>query len=184
MSEIHLGDRIRSLRTEQDLSIRKLASKAGITASMLSQIEKDQTNPSINTLRAVAQALDMPICAFFNDEKCGSQVVRPGKRLEISFKNGPGVSYELLTPDTRGDMVFCVMTVPAGSSSSDELRSHEGEEAAYMLSGEKTELELEGRSYTLFPGDSIRIPPRACHVWHNTGSEDASVIIAVTQPAL
>ena len=51
MQDIHLGKKIQTLRTERGLSVRKLASAAGITASMLSQIENEQVNPSIQTLR-------------------------------------------------------------------------------------------------------------------------------------
>ena len=57
MDAFNLGKRIQAIRGDKGLSIRKVAGMAGITPSMLSQIESGQVNPSINTLRAIAQTL-------------------------------------------------------------------------------------------------------------------------------
>ena len=68
MEELHLGKKIQSIRLERGLSVRKVAGLAGITPSMLSQIENDQVNPSINTLRTVAQVLETPLYALFQED--------------------------------------------------------------------------------------------------------------------
>ena len=60
LEELNLGKKIQAIRTKCSLSVRKVASLANITPSMLSQIENEQVNPSINTLRSIAQVLEPP----------------------------------------------------------------------------------------------------------------------------
>lgn len=183
LEDINIGKKIQELRTKQGLSIRKLSSAAGITASMLSQIENDQVNPSINTLRALADALEAPLYHFFKEETESQPVVTPHSRKTIGRKNEPDVLYELLTPDTRGSIEFCMMVIPAGSSSASHAQSHVGEEVAFLYSGETVDLEIDSRRYTLRQGDSIRIPPQAQHAWHNQTNAPVQVIFAITPPS-
>ncbi len=183
LEDLNLGKKIQSIRAGQGLSLRKAAGMAGITPSMLSQIESGQVNPSINTLWAIAQALETPLYAFFREQPANDPVVHPMERRTIGSKSEPDVRYELLTPDTRGDIEFCMMIIPPRQSSYRDYRSHEGEEVAFMLSGEAVELELEGNLYAMAPGDSVRIPPRARHAWHNRTGGAVQVIFAITPPS-
>lgn len=183
MEDLNIGKKIQELRAKQGLSIRKLSSAAGITASMLSQIENDQVNPSINTLRALANALDAPLYHFFKEESEDQPVVTPALRKTIGRKDEPDVLYELLTPDTRGSIEFCMMVIPPGTSSTAHAQSHVGEEVAFFYSGELVDIEIETRRFTLRQGDSVRIPPQAQHIWHNHTNAPVQVIFAITPPS-
>lgn len=183
MSETSLGKKIQSIRSAKGLSVRKAASLAEITPSMLSQIENDQVNPSINTLRTIAGILDTPMYMLFQEEEGKTPVVHPESRLTIGSKSEPDIQYELLTPDTKGNIEFCMMIIPAGMSSYRDACSHDGEEVAYMISGTEAVLEVNGAELPLAPGDSVRIPPYAKHVWHNRGETEVRVIFAITPPS-
>ena len=184
LEELNLGKKLQSVRTARGLSLRKAAELAGITPSMLSQIESGKVNPSISTLWAVTQVLETPLYEFFQDRPAEkSPVVHPADRLTIGSKSEPDVRYELLTPDTRGDIEFCMMIIPPAGSSYRDYRSHEGEEVAFLHSGESVEVEIEGVLYTMTPGDSVRIPPRARHAWHNRTSAPVQIIFAITPPS-
>lgn len=183
MDDLHLGQKIQSLRLRQDLSVRKLAALAGITASMLSQIENEQVNPSIQTLRSLAVALEVPLYDFFHEETPQCAVVTPQSRMTIGRKTEPDVTYELLTPDTRGTIEFCMIVLPPHTSSNTQAQGHTGEEVAFFHSGDLVELELEGVRHPLHVGDSIRIPAQARHTWHNPGNETAQVIFALSPPS-
>jgi len=182
MQNLQIGTKIQSLRAERGLSVRKLSGLAGITPSMLSQIENEQTNPSVNTLHAIARALDVPLYALFKDEPTADPVVHPETRRVIGAKSEPDVCYELLTPDTRGSIEFCMMGIPPQKSSYRDSLSHAGEEVAYMLAGDRVELQLAGTVYTLHLGDSVRIPADTPHVWHNPADVPVQVIFAITPP--
>lgn len=178
-----MGKRIQAIRAERGFSIRKTAGLAGITASMLSQIEGGLVNPSINTLRAIAQILEVPLYEFFKEDQSENPVVRPNERRTIGLKSEPDVRYELLTPDTKGEIEFCMMVIPPHLSSFRDIRSHDGEEVAFMYSGQRVDLEMEGRTYGLEVGDSVRIPAKARHAWHNHTDDTVMVIFAVTPPS-
>jgi len=183
MDDLQLGARIQVLRTQRALSVRKLAQLAGITPSMLSQMENDQVNPSIQTLRSLAAALEVPLYDFFREEAPSSPVVTPETRMCIGRRSEPDVRYELLTPDTQGTIEFCMMVIPPRGTFNTQMQSHTGEEVAFLHAGQSAVLELEGRQYTLSPGDSIRIPAGSRHCWHNPGDEPAQVIFALSPPS-
>ncbi len=70
-----LGERLRALRQERELQQRQLADKAGLTPSMVSQIESGRLTPSLHTLGKLAAALGVPIAALFDGRPAGSCVV-------------------------------------------------------------------------------------------------------------
>jgi len=69
MSLQHLRDRLRALRQKQRLTLRELAAKADVSASLLSQIENGKTNPSVVALYNIAAALDVPLAYFFSSDQ-------------------------------------------------------------------------------------------------------------------
>ena len=179
MEELNLGKKLQAIRTSKKISVRKLAAMTNLTASMISQIENGAVNPSIPTLRTISSALETPIYYFFKDEDNASVVVTQSTRMVLGNKQEPSVVYELLTPDTRGEIEFCMMVIPPKAYSCREPKGHFGEEVAFFYSGEEVQLEIDGDSYTLHHEDSIRIPGGAMHRWYNPTDETVQVIFAV-----
>ena len=180
---VEIGSYIKKFRQSKGLSIRELAKKANITASMLSQIERNLVNPSINTLKTLSVELNIPMYRFFQSEEKPQKnlVVRSGQRkwLGDSAKN---IAYELLIPDVQGSIEFCIMHIPPKEFGEGFSMSHEGEEVAYILVG-KTDILVDDTLYTLNAGDSLRIPPRARHSWNNPYDDTCDVIFAVSPPS-
>lgn len=183
MDELNIGKKIQAIRTGKKMSVRRLAQQSGLTASMISQIENGAVNPSITTLRSVSAALEVPLYHFFKEDGDSAVVVTPDSRKTLGSKAEPSVIYELLTPNTRGDIEFCMMIIPPKSYSNPETNSHAGEEVAFFYSGEEVVLQIDGISHTLHREDSIRIPGGAMHHWYNPTDETAQVIFAVTPPS-
>lgn len=185
MSEqtMFVGECIRKFRTEKGISIRELARKTNITPAMLSKIERDLVNPSINTLKTISQELDIPMYRFFveEDKPKENPIVRRNERKTLGNPT-INISYDLLTPDVRGSIEFCIMHVPFQEAETPFSLSHEGEEVAYVLSG-KTDVIINEMRYTLETGDSIRIPPYAKHYWSNKYESTCDVIFAITPPS-
>src|SRR4051794_39908410 len=63
-----IGERLARLRAEREIKVTALARAIGVSASMISQIERGQSRPSVSTLFALSQALDVPVDAFFRDD--------------------------------------------------------------------------------------------------------------------
>jgi transcriptional regulator with XRE-family HTH domain len=88
-----IGEKLRTARKRQQISLRELASKADISASMLSQIETGKANPSVRSIYAIAAALDLPVDYFFPDQM-GDRVAPVDESL--------GTEGELTASEMRG----------------------------------------------------------------------------------
>lgn len=183
MNEVDISKNITEYRKSKQLTIKELANLTGVTSSLLSQIEKGSANPSINTLKQISNALDIPLFNFFiNDLPTEDLVVRKDSRKKIMFSEDDSFAYELLTPNSQGAIEFMLMKIPPKKSSSKELFSHKGEEVAYVMKG-SVRLYLMNSLIDLECGDSVKIPPHSKHKWENTSDYDCEVMFAVTPPS-
>lgn len=182
MNNINIGSKIKEFRLSKKFSLKALAEATGVSSSLLSQIEKGSANPSINTIKNIADVLDTPLFLFFKKEApSDSFIVRKRERRSMSFSKGEGASYELLTPDLSGNIEFMILNLQPGTESSAKRREHKGEEVAYILEGSAT-LFLEGEKFTLLQGDSARINSRMKHKWKNEGNKDVKIVFAINPP--
>ena len=170
MVNLNIGQKIQRYRNQRGLSLRGLAEKTGITASMISQIENNSVNPSINTV-------------LFQEENDPEQelIVRKGEYRSIGNRNSE-VAYNLLTADTRGSIEFVLMEIPPQTFTADKEHTHTGEETSYVEYGD-VDIWLNGEKFRLHAGDAIRIPAGTHHRWFNPGDEMVRVIFAVTPPS-
>ena len=183
MSEVDISKNITEYRKRRGMTIKEVANLIGATPSLLSQIEKGTANPSINTLKQISKVLDVPLYNFFiNDDSNEELVVRKNNRKKIMLPEDDSLSYEILTPTSKGDLEFMLMKIPAGESSSKELFSHKGEEVAYVTKG-CVNLCLSNSIIELNCGDSVKILPHSKHKWENNSNEECEVIFAVTPPS-
>ncbi|MGL5314789.1 MAG: helix-turn-helix domain-containing protein [Peptostreptococcaceae bacterium] len=183
MSDLNISENISKYRKEKNLTIKELANLAGVTPSLLSQIEKGTANPSINTLKQISKALDIQLFNFFIQSFSSEDlVVRHNNRKKIMFPESDNFTYELLTPSLNTTIEFILMKIPANSSSSDELFSHKGEEVAYINKG-SVNLYLMDDIIELNAGDSVKIPPHANHKWENIQNLECEVLFAITPPS-
>ena len=176
----NLGMRIREKRLEQKMSIKELASRTGLTSGFISQIERDQTEPSITSLRKVAEALDVAIFHFFIEESSQNCVVRRNERQMIKFPHSH-LTYELLSPDLNRQMEMFFATLEVGASTCEEPLSHKGEEVLLVLKG-SMEIEISNETHSLEEGDSIYYFASEPHRIENTGDKELEFISTITPP--
>ena len=176
-----LGKLISTIRTNKKIKLRQLAEKINLSSSLVSQIEKGHINPSLNTLRAIATALDIPLFTFFLDEfTTNDLVVRAGTGKKITLPEKEW-EYTLLTPDLSGSIEMALMKLQPHSLSFHNLLAHNGEEVAYVLTGSLV-LYLGDQQILLNTGDSVKIPPGIQHKWENQTEAEAMLIFAITPP--
>ncbi|HHY46522.1 MAG TPA: cupin domain-containing protein [Firmicutes bacterium] len=175
-----------------NITLAELAERTGLTASLLSQVERDITTPSIATLRKIADALGTAIGYFFEDEdqpkppgpKPAAQgrrspVVHEGQRKILSPNNG--VTFYLLNPDMSGPIEFIYDVFEPGASTGDELYTHPGVECGLILEGE-LEVQVGEDIYLLGKGDSITFSSEVPHRKRNPGKTKSISIWANTPP--
>jgi transcriptional regulator with XRE-family HTH domain len=176
-----LGERIRAKRKERGKSLSELSQLTGLTASFLSQVERDVTEPSITSLRKIAKALDVPIFYFLLDAEEFSPVVRSEDRKVLKFPQSH-LTFELLTPDLSRQMELMMATLEPGTSTCDEPLTHPGEECTFVLQGEM-EIQVGEDIYHLKEGDSIYYYCAIPHKITSVGKKDLVFISAITPPS-
>ncbi len=173
-----IGKKIRKIRLEKNLTLKSLADRTGLTSSFLSQVERDIADPSINSLRKVADALDVPIFALLVSEEEPNPVVRKDERKTLRLPNSQ-MSYELLTPDLNRSMeVFISRLAPGGSSST---VVHKGEECTLVLEG-SLEITIANETYLLNEGDSIYLQGAIPHNMVNLEEKELVILSCITPP--
>jgi len=176
-----LGERIRQRRQQLDMSLQEMAGRTGLTASFLSQVERDVTEPSITSLRRVAAALEVPVFFFLLDEAALSPVVRRDQRRTLR-QHDTAAQWELLSPaDPQLQLEVVLTRLPPGVASGDETMTHPGEECFVVLSGEM-EIAVADELYRLAEGDSIQFRSSLPHRIRNGGETELVVLAAITPP--
>ena len=185
MSCQHLGQTVMSYRKKKGMTIREFADYAGISTSLISQIERGQANPSLSVLELIAQALNVPLYTLFiNDIDPESLISKKRDRKKVYRENSDHVVYDVLTPDfMKAHIELLMMDLNANASTTEGHYSHlDKEEIAVVMRGEAY-VELEGTEYFLDEGDVVRIPPNVRHRFINKGNQ-ANHILFVLTPAL
>lgn len=175
-----LGEKIRRKRMEKNLSLKDLAASTDLTASFLSQVERDLAEPSITSLRKIADALEVPIFYFLLDNGNTSPVVRRGERKILKFPD-THVVFELLSPDLNRQMEIVMGRLEVGAASCDEPLSHPGEEFIYVIQG-KMEITIGEETYVLDESDSIYYFAAIPHKIVSVGDEELVFLSAITPP--
>lgn len=179
-----LGNAIRTHRKQKDMRLVDLAKRADFSISYLSQIERDLLTPSIDTLRRLAEVLDIPAGQLMlkdgRQPNLSVAVVRRSERKQLAFP-GSKIHYELLTPDMRRRSSLLWVEAPPGSESG-PLFSHEGEDGVLVLKG-AIEVEVGSVWHHLETGDSIYFNAKIPHRWRNSGSVGAEAVWLSTPPS-
>ena len=174
-----IGARLKELRSEHRYSIRGLAAKAGVSASLVSDIEKGKVEPSISTLNRLASAMGTTITYFFPGQaQATGRVVRARDRVPFggllnsetdgraaALESG-GTQFELASPTELKTIEAIHGRYEVGASFGDAPYTHEGEEWGMVLSG-RLKVIVGDEVYFLDPGDSIWFPSTIPHRMEN-----------------
>lgn len=175
-----IGAKIRQKRQEKGMSLKELAESTDLTASFLSQVERDLAEPSITSLRKIAGALEVPIFYFLLENESTSPVVRRDERKILKFPESQ-LAFELLSPDLNRQMEVMMAKIEVGASSCDEPLSHPGEEFIFVLRGQMR-VDIGDDTYLLDECDSIYFFAAIPHKLTCVGEEDLVIISAITPP--
>ncbi|MBM3487882.1 MAG: helix-turn-helix domain-containing protein [Alphaproteobacteria bacterium] len=161
-----IGAQVRTLRRRLDLTAAELAEEAGLSAGMLSKIENGTVSPSLESLEALARALNVPMTSFFAgyEERRDCSFVRRGQGVAIERRGTKaGHQYQLLGHSIAGDIVVepYLITLTREAEPYPVFR-HAGLEFIYMLTGAVVYRHAD-RTYALKPGDALFFDAAAPH---------------------
>jgi transcriptional regulator with XRE-family HTH domain len=181
-----MGQEMRNRRKAANLTLEDLANAAGVSRSLVSQVERGVAAPSLVTLRRLAGALGVPIAALFggtdgDDGLTPRLVVRKGERKKLQLPDS-GLVYELLTADLNRKMEMLWGNVPPHATSPSEPSRHNGEEFVLVIDGSLV-IVYEDEEHVLEPGDSIYFDCTRPHRLENRTDEHCQIVIAITPPS-
>jgi len=178
-----VGNEIRRLRKLRGMTLEQLASRAGVSAGLLSQVERGQGNPSFNTLVQVAHALGIPVARLMAGEQISSPVVRRNERRRLNLGgNDDLVVAELLTARLDSALEAIRIVTEPGYTTEDTPFVHDGEEFGIVLEGTHA-VNVGGVHYVLEAGDSISYSSTIPHWYENPGDVTSVSLWVVTPPS-
>jgi XRE family transcriptional regulator, regulator of sulfur utilization len=180
-----LGVRVRALREAEGLSLRDLSERSGVSAPMLSQVERGETSPTVAVAERIAAGLDLRLSQLLRLDEGGGAVaiVRAQER-----RKGPGGTkghrYELLTPPlpglrselSRHELVPGARTGGAGDPPMHEPGSRE---TAVVERGAVV-LVCDGERHGLAEGDCVTFDADLPHHFENPGPGQAALLAVVS----
>ena len=176
---INVGGRLRELRTERGISMRALGRLSGLSTNAVSMIERSLTSPSVSTLYKIADALGVPITAFFRLESPRQDIVfrKSDQRSRVAFPRGmwEGLGGESFI----GGVEPLLLTLEVGANSGQFGMVHDGHEFVMCLEG-LLEYEVEKVRYILEPGDSLLFAAQLQHRWRNANKGMTVVLIVLS----
>lgn len=176
-----VGARVRALRDSMNLSLRDLAQRSGVSAPMLSQVERGETSPTLAVAGRIAGGLDLTLSQLLRlDESTHVAVVRAG---EGRSRTRGGHRLQELTPPLpgqRADVSRHELDPGATTRGSDDPPMHEpgARETALVLDGAVT-LAIDGAEHELREGDSVTFDADLPHRFENRSGQPTSFVAVV-----
>ena len=165
IGEPRVGERLRHLREQRELSLRALAEQCGLSFNTISRIEHGESSPTVATLNLLAGALNVPISAFFEDSRSQNTILT--KRDQRLRSSASGVVMESLGVGLHNQKIEPFMVnIEPGAGSHDNPIAHAGEEFVHCLEGRLT-YRIGGEVYELEPGDSLLFDATQPHCFCN-----------------
>lgn len=189
-----VGSGLREARQRAGISVRELARRIHVSASLISQIERDRTMPSVSTLFTIANELGLVLDDLFKNSERRIQTISPDMLSTSGVARGPvqrsrnrnvirlrtGVRWERLTPtpDDELEFLYVVYDVGGASCEDDSLFRHGGKEYGYVVSG-RLGIQIGFETYELGPGDSLSFDAQEPHRLWTIGLEPVVAIFAI-----
>jgi transcriptional regulator with XRE-family HTH domain len=179
---IHVGPRVRALREAMDLSLRDLAERSGVSAPMLSQVERGETSPTLQVASRIAAGLELRLSQLLRlDEQGVVSIVRANERRR---GGGGGHTIEVLTPPLpgqRAELSRHVLAPGAKTGGKGDPPMHEpGSREIALVEAGTVVLHVDSATHELRKGDSVVFDADLPHHFENPGPGEASLLAVVS----
>jgi transcriptional regulator with XRE-family HTH domain len=164
-----VGERLRSLRQQRQLSLAGLSAMTGISTSTLSRLESGGRKPTLELLLALSRAYQVPLDDLVGAPPAGDPRVRlrPFRRRDRTLIP--------LSQQASGPRAYKMIVPPAAADGDIEQQAHEGYEWMYVLSGQ-LRLRLADHDFVMKAGEVAEFDCRVPHWFGSAGPEPAEVL--------
>jgi transcriptional regulator with XRE-family HTH domain len=182
-AEAQIGEVLKRLREAAGLSLRTLATRAGFSASFLSQLENGLVSPSIASLDRIARELGVTLADFFEASRTPAPtVIRAGDRPGFTSAWSRARVESLVPSGGRRSLEAVAVRLSHRGASGRHAAGLPTDQFAYVLEGPVT-LSLAEERLTLGTGDAVIIPRKTPHRWQNDHSAPVEVLLVATRLA-
>ena len=177
-----MGAQIRQFRIEKGLTLHQLAEATELSTPYLSQLENDKASPSINTLRRIANALDVNMVEFFAHELVKDPpIITKADWTKLIIPGWDAEVHQLVhVVGNKRMQPFHTLVLPGGKTS--EAYSHPGEEFGFVLEGKLT-LHLGKEVHVLEPNTAVYYSSLIPHAWFNEHDVPCRLIWVLSPPS-
>lgn len=178
---IQIGQQIKDRRRQKNITVQKLADKAGVSKGLISQIENGRTVPSLLVLINIIQSLDIDLNVFFKDVMASNKypsilVKRKEEYADFEKEDAEGFHYRRIFTWTIQKSAVDFVLLELDPRANRPVVTTEAYEYKYVISGD-LEYHFENEKVTLAEGDSILFDGRIPHTLKNVGRKNAHIIV-------
>jgi transcriptional regulator with XRE-family HTH domain len=179
-----IGARVKALREASSLSLRDLAARSGVSAPMLSQVERGETSPTLTVAARIAAGLELRLSQLLRLDEGGTvTIVRTGQRQRGGSRRR-GHSFEVLTssqPGQRAELSRHTLAPGGATGASDDPPMHEpGSRETALVEQGSLVLVCDGQRHLLERGDCVTFDADLPHHFENHGELDAEFLAVVS----
>jgi transcriptional regulator with XRE-family HTH domain len=183
-AQIHIGPRVRALREAMDLSLRDLAERSGVSAPMLSQVERGETSPTLQIAGRIAAGLELRLSQLLRLDESGTVTIVRATERRRGGSPERGHVFEVLTaplPGQRAELSRHTLTAGARTGGAGDPPIHEpGSREIALIEEGRVVLEIDGDRHELGPGDCVTFDADLPHHFENPGPGDAALLAVVS----
>jgi XRE family transcriptional regulator, regulator of sulfur utilization len=183
-----IGARVKALREAESLSLRDLAQRSGVSAPMLSQVERGETSPTLSVAARIAAGLDLRLSQLLRlDEDGAVTVVRADERRHGGSARR-GHHFEIMTssqPGQRAELSRHTLAPEGATGAPDDPPMHEpGSRETTLIEHGQVVLVCDGQRYELNKGDCVTFDADLPHHFENQSTSDEAAFLAVVSAGL
>lgn len=183
-SPFRFGEKLRAVRERKGYTLKVVAQQAGVSESLVSQIERNRVSPAIDTLLTLADVLDINLEFLFEEYRRERpvQIIRAEERRTVEEDE---VIYEELARPSESNEKYAMesylINLPIKGNTHRGSYGHLGRELGFIIEGE-AQLQYESKTYDLKTGDSVSFSASSPHTLINVGNIPLKAIWVVTPP--
>ncbi|MGG1661542.1 helix-turn-helix domain-containing protein [Brevibacillus sp. NRS-1366] len=176
-----LAENLKNLRASKKLSLDKVAEMTGVSKTMLGQIERGESNPTINTVWKIANGLKISFTSLINHPQPDTIVITQNDIQSLQEDNGRYRVYPYFPFEEGRRFEVYTVEIDTGGYLSADPHGPGTEEFITVFEGELT-IRIHDGEYTIKSGDSIRFKADRNHVYHNSGTTLTRISMVIYYP--
>jgi transcriptional regulator with XRE-family HTH domain len=184
LSPVTIGARVKALRESADLSLRDLAARSGVSAPMLSQVERGETSPTLTVAARIAAGLELRLSQLLRLDEGGSVTIVRASERQRGGNSKRGHRFEVLTgaqPGQRAELSLHTLAPAGATGAADDPPMHEpGSRETALVEHGSVVLVCDGQRYDLSEGDCVTFDADLPHRFENPTKQEAAFLAVVS----